>query len=121
MKVKKVIVEDFGDFWEDIKELVISKKGKADYISVGSIEELNRILTPQRKKLLDVIKKEQPSSLKKLAELVGRDYKNVYKDITLLEKMGFLKLKRKGKRLIPVVDYDIIDVQLKVGSAAEKF
>ena len=121
MKVKKVVVEDFGDFWEEIKDLAISERGKVDYISVGSIEELNRILTPQRKKLLDVIKKERPSSLKKLAELVGRDYKNVYKDITLLERMGFLKLERRGKRLIPVVDYDIIDVQLRVGSATEKF
>ena len=118
MKVKKVVVEDFNEFWEEIKELTTVGKGKIDYVSVGSIEELNRILTPQRKKLLDVIKKEKPSSLRKLAELVGRDYKNVYEDVILLEKSGFLKLERKGRKLVPVVDYDVIDVQVKVGNPA---
>lgn len=118
MKVKKVVVEDFNEFWGEIKDLATSGKGRIDYVSFGSIEELNRILTPQRKRLLDVIKKKKPSSLKKLAELVGRDYKNVYDDVILLEKVGFLRLERKGRSLIPVVDYDIIDVQVKVGSTA---
>ncbi len=116
MKVKKVIVEDFNEFWEEIKETVATQKGKIEYISVGSIEELNRILTPQRKKLLDVIKNKKPSSLKQLAEIVNRDYKNIYEDVILLEKAGFLKLERKGRKLVPIVDYDIIDVQVKVGN-----
>ncbi len=118
MKVKKVVVEEFNEFWEEIKDLATSGKGKMDYVSVGSIEELNRILTPQRKKLLDVIKEEKPSSLRRLAELVGRDYKNVYEDVILLERSGFLRLERKGRKLVPVVDYDVIDVQVKVGSTA---
>ncbi len=118
MKVKRVVVEDFGEFWEEIMKSATSGKGRIEYVSVGSIEELNRILTPQRKKLLDVIKREKPSSLKKLADLVGRDYKNVYEDVILLEKSGFLRLERKGRRLVPVVDYDVIDVQVKVGSTA---
>jgi len=37
--------------------------------------------------------------------------------VILLEKAGFLKLERKGRKLVAIVDYDIIDVQVKVGSA----
>jgi len=117
MKVKRVVVESLDEFFEELKELAIMGEGKKDFVSIGSIEELNRILTPQRKRLLDVIKTQKPSSVNELAKLVNRDYKNVYEDVILLERTGFLKLKREGKKLIPIVDYDVIDVQVKVGDS----
>lgn len=117
MKVKRVVVESLDEFFEELKELAIMSEGKEEFVSVGSIEELNHILTPQRKRLLDVIKDRKPSSVNELAKLVNRDYKNVYEDIVLLERTGFLKLKREGKKLVPIVDYDVIDVQVKVGDS----
>ncbi len=117
MKVKKVVVESLEELFSEVKELVHKGKGKIEFISVGSIEELNRILTPQRKRLLDVVRKQKPSSIHELAKMLGRDYKNVYDDVTFLEKTGFLKLERKGKKLVPIVDYDTIDIQVKGGAS----
>ncbi len=62
------------------------------------------------------MRKKKPASIRKLAKIFGRDYKNVYEDVIFLEKTGFLKLERKGKRLVPVVDYDEIEVKVKVGT-----
>ena len=119
MKVKKVEIEPLDEFFEEIKTAVVEhregKSVKLDYISFGSIEELNKILTPKRKQLLDVVKKLKPRSLHQLAKVLGRDYKNVYKDAILLEKTGFLELRKEGKSLKPEVPYDEIEVALKVG------
>ncbi len=115
MKIKKVVVESLEELFSELKEL-IHKEGKIEYVSVGSMEELNRILTPQRKKLIDTIRKEKPSSIRELAKILRRDYKNVYEDVLFLERTGFIKLDRKGRKLVPVVDYDEIEVKVKVGA-----
>ncbi len=121
MKVKKVVIEPLEEFFGGVKDAVVDhmkgKDVKLDYISFGSIEELHRILTPKRKQLLDAVKRFKPSSLHQLAQTLGRDYKNVYKDAILLEKAGFLELKKKGNTLVPEVPYDEIDVKIKVGIA----
>ncbi len=116
MKVKRVVVESLEEFFSEVKDLVHKGKGKIEFISVGSIEELNRILTPQRKRLLDVVRRHKPSSIRELAEKLGRDYRNVYDDVVFLEKMGFLNLRRRGKKLVPEVDYDAIDIQVRIGA-----
>lgn len=51
---------------------------------------------------------------------LDRNYKNVYDDVVFLDRMGFLKLDRRGKRLVPVVDYDTIDIQVKIGVSSAK-
>ena len=120
MKVKRVVVQSLEELFSEVKDLVHKGEGKIEFISVGSIEELNRILTPQRKRLLDVVREYKPSSIRELAEKLGRDYKNVYDDVVFLERIGFLKLERRGKRLVPVVDYDTIDIQIKIGASSAR-
>ncbi|EDP74656.1 hypothetical protein [Hydrogenivirga sp. 128-5-R1-1] len=114
-----MVIEPLDKFFEEVKTAITEhREGKGvelDYVSFGSIEDLNRILTPKRKQLLDTVKKLKPSSLHQLAQALGRDYKNVYKDAILLEKTGFLELRREGKSLKPEVSYDEIEVALKVG------
>ena len=73
MKVKRVVVEGLEGLFSQVKDLANKGEGKIEFISIGSIEKLNRILTPQRKRLLDVVRKYKPSSIRKLAEKLGRD------------------------------------------------
>ncbi len=116
MKVKRVVVESLEGLFSEIKELLHEGEGKIEFVSVGSIEELNHILTPQRKRLLDIVRRHKPSSIRELAKMLDRDYKNVYDDVVFLEKVGFLRLERKGRKLVPVVDYDVIDIEVKIGA-----
>lgn len=80
-----------------------------------SVEELRRILTEKRLELLLAISRQRPASIHELAELLGRDYKNVSMDVTLLERFGLVKLEArggKGRAQAPMVPYDEIHVTI---------
>ena len=91
-------------------ELVNSYKG---YIEDGeldyTIEEIKdfkpeqiALLTPRRIELLFQIAALRVESINDLAQNVRRNVKNVYLDLQMLSKLGFVKLKkRKGRALIP--------------------
>ena len=78
-------------------------------------EELRSILTEKRLELLLAITRYRPVSVHELAGLVGRDYKNVSTDITLLERLGLVSLAAqtgKGRAQTPTVPYDEIHVTI---------
>jgi len=80
-----------------------------------SVEELRRILTEKRLALLLVITRDRPVSVRELARVVGRDYKNVSSDIALLERLGLVKIETtrgKGRAQAPTVPYDEIRVTI---------
>lgn len=75
-----------------------------DY-STEEIVELNRNqvskLTPRRMELLDQLSRVRAVSINDLALKVGRDVKNVYGDLKILEAIGFVRLTSQGRRIIP--------------------
>jgi predicted transcriptional regulator len=80
-----------------------------------NIEELRRILTEKRLELLLAISRHRPASVRELAGLVERDYKNVTDDITLLQRLGLVRLEAKrgrGGAQMPTVPYDQIQVTI---------
>ena len=80
-----------------------------------SVEELRQILTEKRLELLLAISRHRPASVHELAGLLGRDYKNVSTDITLLERLGLVRLEArggKGRAQAPTVPYDEIQVTI---------
>ena len=64
-------------------------------------EEEYILLTPRRLELLDFLGAEPVSSINDLAEKLERDVKNVYKDLKILEGLGFVSLRREGRSMIP--------------------
>lgn len=58
-------------------------------------------LTPKRLQLLDYLADEHASSINELANHIGRDVKNVYSDLKVLEHLGFLRLVEEGRSLVP--------------------
>ncbi len=80
-----------------------------------SVEELRRILTEKRLELLLAVTRHRPASVNELAGLLERDYKNVSTDITLLERLGLVRLEAKGgkgRARAPTVPYDEIQVTI---------
>jgi len=87
-----------------------------------SIEELRRVLTERRFDLLLAITRHHPNSVRELADLTGRDYKNVSEDIALLEQVGLVEMEERGGRggaKAPVVPYDEIQVTIALRPASE--
>jgi len=80
-----------------------------------SVAELRRILTDKRLELLLAVTRHRPASVRELASVLGRDYKNVSTDITLLERLGLVKLDAgaaKGRAQTPTVPFDEIRVTI---------
>ncbi len=87
-----------------------------------SIEQLRRILTAKRLELLLTITRRRPGSVNELAEMVGRDYKNVSTDIAMLERIGLVNLQArggKGRAQTPRVPYDEIQVTIDLRQRGE--
>jgi DNA-binding transcriptional ArsR family regulator len=91
-------------------ELVDSYKG---YIEDGELDytveemrdfkpEQTAMLTPKRVELLYQLAVLRVESISDLAQKVKRNVKNVYQDLKVLKRLGFVKLnRRKGRALIP--------------------
>ncbi len=80
-----------------------------------TVAELRKILTEKRLEMLIAIARHRPASVNELAGLLERDYKNVSSDITLLERLGLVKLNAKGgkgRAQTPTVPYDEIQVTI---------
>ena len=81
-----------------------------------TVEELGRILTPRRIELLQKIRELKPSSIKELAEKIGRDFKNVYNDLIVLHGAGFVEFEEDGKSRRPYLPYDELEFKLDEGT-----
>jgi predicted transcriptional regulator len=59
------------------------------------------VLTPKRIELLRQLAVSRVDSINDLAKKLRRNVKNVYNDLQVLRKIGFVKLNKKGRAVIP--------------------
>lgn len=120
MKLKdvEIIVMDDEEYGEHLNKLFEKvKDGKISEFEPHKIvarttEGIGKILTRERIRLLHTIREEKPESISELARMLGRKESNVHNDLTFLEGIGLLEI-RKGKNKvnkIPVVDYDALHI-----------
>ena len=61
-------------------------------------DELEKMLNPRRLELLEVISRFHVESINDVARKVSRNVKNVYNDLKVTEKRGFVYFRKVGKR-----------------------
>jgi len=115
----KPLDEEIKDLTSKIEEISKGKKiNKEEKIIFNSIEDLRKFLTPERIRLIHIIKTKKPHSIYKLAKLLGRDRKSVTIDLDILKAIGLIDLKKKSieKRItmIPKVNYNRINIAIPV-------
>ena len=115
----KPLDEEIKDLTSKIEEISKGKKiNKEEKIIFNSIEDLRKFLTPERIRLIHIIKTKKPHSIYKLAKLLGRDRKSVTIDLDILKAIGLIDLKKKSieKRItmIPKVNYSRINIAIPV-------
>jgi predicted transcriptional regulator len=66
-----------------------------------SVEALIRLLTPENRHLLSVIRDRKPQSIAELAELTGRAPSNLARTLSKLEAIGLITIKRVDRRKVP--------------------
>ena len=63
----------------------------------ASLADMAQALTPKRLDLLRLIRRYQPSSIRELAQIAGRDLKNVLADVKALETLGLVESEGEQK------------------------
>ena len=100
--------EDFDDYveWMAMEHaLGAYVEGEAfDYLTEEILDmepqDLSK-LTPKRLELLDQMSRHNANSINELSSKIGRDVKNVYNDLKVLESFGLIELVKDGRRMIP--------------------
>lgn len=124
MKVKMIEIEvkpfkaDEKDVAEAFKKISKGEKVREDKIVVESLDELRKVLTKERIRLLHVIRTKKPKSVYDLSLMLERDRKAIITDIEILKRLGLVKIAKrrtmKRMRTVPSVPYTKIDVAISV-------
>lgn len=69
--------------------------------SFNSVEALIRLLTPENRRLLAMIRDRKPRSFAELVQMTGRAQPNLTRTLTKLEAAGFIRTKVVGRRKAP--------------------
>lgn len=97
---------------EGIRKAMRTGKGVIQRASItcSSYEEMMRLMTQSRAEAFAVIVQREPDSLTELAHLLHKDVGNVQRDVTALQSLGLVELKkesaRRGVRVRPVAKYE---------------
>lgn len=104
MTTAKTKVQSWTGFKNDL--LAAAKGDPAPTGSGGlvveSVEALMRLLTPENRELLRIIRDEKPQSVAALARLTHRAEPNLARTLGKLEAAGLVAFRQDGKRRAPI-------------------
>lgn len=122
IEIKIMSDEAYGDhlnkLFESIKDGKITEKQKTQIVA-RTPEDIAKILTSERIRLLQVIREKNPESISELAHLLDRSQSNVSNDIKYLEGIGLLELEVKNDPIMhkkPLVNYDAVRITVDLSS-----
>ena len=80
--------------------------------SFNSVEVVVRLLTPDNRRLLALIRDRKPNSVAELVALTGRAQPNLTRTLAKFEAAGFITMKTVGRRRAPSVAVKKIVVEI---------
>ncbi len=125
-RLLRVTVESFDEMYEDTLdavEAVSEGEEPPAVVSFRTVSELRKILTDRRIELLQVLMETEGAaeSIAALAEDLGRDYRTVHDDISLLADYGLLFVIADGKSKRPYLPYERIHLDIElVGERSDR-
>ena len=102
--------------FSEFKEAINGKKYiQPENVMVSNdLAVIHRIISKARLKVFAGIKEYQPANVHELAQLLHRDYTNVWRDCQVLANCGIIELKEQGKETQPIVLYEQIVLDFPV-------
>ncbi|HNV07801.1 MAG TPA: MarR family transcriptional regulator [Dokdonella sp.] len=101
----------FVDAWQRAETGCL--KAPERHLTFGDLPALLAVLTPKRWELLRALRARGASSVRALAQALGRDYKRVHSDVAALEAAGLID--RDEANLICVA-WDAVDASLDLAA-----
>lgn len=75
-----------------------------------SMKSLSEVLSDKNRALLHIIAETKPQSLQDLAKSADRQPSNLSRTLKTLENYGFVELKKKDKKIIPVAKATVFEI-----------
>ncbi len=100
---EQIAALDRGDPADDLLVLDL-----ADYDSLATLFRETNL------DLLEALVQHRPESIRATAELVGRDYKEVHRNLSELETLGVVRFEDAGASKRPVVGFDAMQVSVSL-------
>jgi predicted transcriptional regulator len=108
---------------EEMKSVARGKKpapADAARTSFESAEVLLRLLTPENRTLLRIIRDERPQSVANLARLTDRAESNLLRTLGKLEAFGLIEMRPEGRRRVPVSRVKTLSVEIDLFSQNDR-
>jgi len=80
--------------------------------SFNSVEAVVRLLTPENRQLLTIIRDRRPQSIAELVAMSGRAQPNLTRTLAKMESAGFITMTTVGRRKAPTVVMKKIVVEI---------
>lgn len=80
--------------------------------SFNSIDTLLRLLTPENRQLLAVIRDRKPRSISELSDMTGRAQPNLTRTLAKLEAVGFIRMRTVERRKVPTAAVHTLRVEI---------
>jgi len=120
LKNIEILVMSDKQYSKHLNDIVKSGKKSTNKIVLRKYEDLTKLLTKERIRMLRIIHSEKPKSISELAKLLNRDRRNVLADLNYLEGFGLVEIEETEKEKIytkiPIVNFDELLVRLDMGS-----
>lgn len=103
----------FERFWEtvDTGKKYIQPK---NVLIANKLNTIYRITSQARLDVLSCLVEQKPNNIQGLAQLLQRDYANVWRDIQALNGLKIIKLKKEGKEIRPIALYEKIIIEFPI-------
>lgn len=77
-----------------------------------TLSDATTIFTKKRLELIETIKSRHPQSVQELAKMTKRVKQAVTRDLKILERFEIIRLEKKGRNAIPLVEREIVVLSL---------
>lgn len=101
-----VKIQSMKELEEEMRAVARGERDAPDDAALPSVESadaLIRLLTPENRSLLRVIRDERPQSIADLARLTQRAESNLLRTLGKLEGVGLIELRMVERRKVPVL------------------
>ncbi len=113
--MKRAKVQSLGSLREQMKAVARGDRpapSDAGKPSFNSVEAVVRLLTPDNRRLLAMIRDRKPASVAELVTMTGRAQPNLTRTLAKLEAAGFVRMTTVGCRKTPSVSIKRIVVEI---------
>lgn len=112
IKTLEEMGKEFVSVWKNAEAGEVPEK-PIERVYFENIYAVTRILTPKRLTALKTLHDNGPVSIRALAKLLKRDYKNVHQDIAVLSGIGLVDKNEEGLYTAP---FDRIHLEIPLAA-----